>query len=603
MDVVLFAASGGLGSCLPISSSRDASSKSVRIALGLSLALFSLSILEICPSQWLVLLQPQDGGMTIAVAYEIILWLFCIGIVLILPAGIGRQIFQMTTAAARKNKEEDDADDKTKKQRRKRPWWIRYSWQFFLLVLSICYRVCLSPLVRLIQRQRQRYSNSELPTLVLAASQDGSTPKTSSRHGGPKTPTSGMAATLSSNVLGGIGGVITTLVLLQTLGSLVIPTTAFDAPILSIVVSWLCAVGLVLSSTLNGFGSVSLPYSCLAGLFLQPLAPQVVTRAELEYKRTRQALDTKLMELHGGDSTASLDIPPSAGGRRRSTHNKFTFADFNSDESSKRKQVLQTEIDFLDTLLGELKEDIVEMKYAQIQAAKARTTVGKIRSYIGFVFSIMLLIRLYMASRSILQESMGPRPERGDPITTALLWLTTSADHDSLVSNHDYNTLSQAISLLLTAVLSASQINTFLRTVAAVNRRILLMYRKCYCAPSTRNQSAAVGNDEHWDGNSSYHQIHSRVLAALTGCYFLSCVVLTKMNVPLQYRSSFSAALGGMEYSIRTPVVNFVFCISAGVSAMVLGLLFGIQRQNTKRHADEIAIIGGGSSGVGMDVC
>ena len=48
MDVVLLAASAGLGSFLPIQDSVQ-SSKSVRLALSLSFTLFSLSIIEAAP--------------------------------------------------------------------------------------------------------------------------------------------------------------------------------------------------------------------------------------------------------------------------------------------------------------------------------------------------------------------------------------------------------------------------------------------------------------------------------------------------------------------------------------------------------------------------
>lgn len=567
MDVVLFTASGGLGSFLPIQDSAQ-SSKSVRLALGLSFALFSLSILDVAPAQWLVFLDHDDGilssrgNLTVTGAYEIILWIFCIGIVIVLPAGVGGRLFQMSTSS-------QDADDKKKRLWSQSPWWIRYSWQSFLLVLSICYRLFLSPLVNLVKRKLQTMYPSE-PVLALSNSPDGSARLGGGSRHGPKTASGIMRISSKSVVLGGFCGVVTTLVILKTLGSLVISfPTQSSIHVLSTLVSWLCAAGLMISSVLNGFGSVSMPYSCLAGIFLEPIRPEVLARAELELRNTTKNMEGKLTDLHSDSITSLGDTS-----RRRSaaTHaGKIAFADYNSDEISKRKRKLQNEIDFLETLIGELKEDIVEMKSAQEQAAKARTTLGRIRSYVGLVFSIVLLVRLYMAAKSVVQVRYGPQQERGDPITTALLWL---AGHN-FVSSKDYNTLSQGISLLLTAFLSMSQIRMFLRTASSVNRRIMLITRKCYCTPRRHGEE------------STYYSIHTRVLAALTGCYFLSCVVLTKMNLPAQYRSSFSAALGGMEYSICIPVVNLVFCISAGVSAMVVSLLVGIQRQNTKRYADE----------------
>ena len=672
MDIVLLAASGGLGSFLPIQDSVQAS-KSVRLALGLSFTLFSLSIIEVAPSKWLVFLDREKNAdgllssstttvgnhhLTVTGAYAIVLWIFVIGILFVLPASVGGQVFQMAAAPSRNNKE-TDADDKYAKRWKLSPWWIRYSWQFTLLILSICYRIVLAPLVRLGLRQAQRFSPAMMEPILMMTNNnshtnshnnnDGSSSSSSSsRHGGPKSPTSNNnnhpEITLSSKsvILGGVCGIVSALIILKTLGSLVInlPRQRQQEmiPILSTLVSWLCAVGLMISSSLNGFGSVSLPYTCLAGLFLEPIRPEVLAKAEMELHSTTKSMELNITELHSdsfnnsssSSSSSSGLLGDSSAARRRTTVATTTgksgacFADFNSDESSKRKQVLKGEIDFLETLIGELKEDIVEMRHAQEQAASARTMSGKIRSYVGVLFSIILLVRLYMASISIIcqQQSnnnnnniiIGPQPERGDPITTALLWLS---GHHLLVSNEDYNTLSQGISLLLTAFLSASQIRTFLRTVSAVNRRVVLIYRKCYCTQRHRRRHQTEADESSYHQtteaaafsssheSSPYHQIHTRILAALTGCYFLSCVVLTKMNLPMQYRSSFAAALGGMEYSIRTPVVNLVFCCSAGISAMVLSLLFGIQRQNTKRHADEENVVFGTAAAAAMmmDVC
>jgi hypothetical protein len=523
------------------------------------------------------------GNLTVKGAYQIILFIFCVGIVGVLPFSVGAHTFErISSGALRRMMQVPDADDrKYSKQLWQSPWWLRLGLRVMWVLLKLCHRFMMAPLLRLVKRQIQKFLPSEPVLIMTVDSQEGN----GSRHG-PKTPTSGNGGNNGNNnlsknvVMGGLCGIVSTLILLKALGPLVIYFPTQTSPqILSTVISWLCAVGLLISSTLNGFGCVSLPHSCLSGLFLEPIRPEVLARAEMELRSTTKSYEAKLTELHS-DSGLSLDYSEPARQRKTVSHTsgKIAFADFNSDESTKRKRDLQNEIDFLDTLMAELKEDIAEMKYAQEQAASARSTMGKIRSYIGILFSVVLLIRLYTATLSILQGYyMGPEPARGDPITTALLWLTGH----NFVSDKDYNTLSQGISLLLTAVLSATQVRTFLRVVSALNRRILLIYRKCYCAPRRQQTGDALID------NDSYVKIHTRVLAAFTGCYFLSCVVLTKMNLPYEYRSSFSAALGGMEYSIRTPVVNLVFCTSAGVSAMILGLLFGIQRQNTKRHASD----------------
>ena len=70
----------------------------------------------------------------------------------------------------------------------------------------------------------------------------------------------------------------------------------------------------------------------------------------------------------------------------------------------------------------------------------------------------------------------------------------------------------------------------------------------------------------------------------------MSCIVMTKRILPLEYGSSFSRSMGGNEFVVQVAVANAAFCASAVVSAVVLGMLFGIQRQNTKRHVTDDTI-------------
>eukprot|EP00540_Astrosyne_radiata_P018111 CAMPEP_0116827770 /NCGR_PEP_ID=MMETSP0418-20121206/3288_1 /TAXON_ID=1158023 /ORGANISM="Astrosyne radiata, Strain 13vi08-1A" /LENGTH=369 /DNA_ID=CAMNT_0004456591 /DNA_START=375 /DNA_END=1484 /DNA_ORIENTATION=- len=366
------------------------------------------------------------------------------------------------------------------------------------------------------------------------------------------------------------------MLMLRTLGPLVVQVQSGHHQVLSTLVSWLCAIGLLISSVMNGFGCVSMPHSCLAGWSLESVRPEVIAGVELELQETIQSYESKVAELSNANN---LNLLP----RRKASFlpTRKTFSDY-SEESHQRKLMLQKELDFQDMLIGELRVDLMEMKHAHEAAVQARTPMGKVRMYVGITFSVVLLVRLYTAVMNILRGDAASLSARADPITTALMWLT---GHE-LVSQQDYNKFSQGISLLLTACLSISQVSTFLRTISSVNRRLSLVYRRCYCTTSS-----SVPRGEVEKHSPSDDRMYTRSLAALMGCYFVSCVVLTKMSLPIEYRSSFAAALGGMDFSIQSSVVNLVFCLSAGVSAAILGVLLGIQRQNTKRYAQEASTL------------
>lgn len=574
MDLLLFAASAGLGASLPKEDTAGAS-KSVKVALGLSLGLLSLSILEAAPSQWMVLLEHDNstvhphGSLTISGAYRLILWIVCTCIVVILPGSIGGHIFSEMLRIQRRKFA--DADEK-KYQRPpwRLPWWIRYLFRIAFSMILLMYRLVAVSSFRLIRRSLGRQSHE--PVLVMTNNDGGS--RHGSRHGGsrhgPKSPLNQRKDLLPFSrpfLLGSFAGILTTILLLRTLGPLVIEVRATQSQVLSTLVSWLCAVGLVISSVLNGFGCASMPYNFLVGWSLESVRPEAIARAERELNEANQSMESKLAELK---SDASMS--QSSTNWRHTSYAKKSFSDYGG-EAHQHKLMLQKEIDFLDVLTGELRVDIAEMKHSYETALQARTTLGRLRTYLGFVFSLVLLIRLYTSLLSILKGSIDDS-KKSDPVTTTLLWL---AGHH-YVSVDDYNKFSQGISLLLTAFLSVSQVRTLLGTVSSVTRRIDLIYKRCYC---TSKGAQALGFEQ------SYKHIYTRVVAALMGCYFVACVVLTKLNLPIEYRSEFGAALGGMAFTIRSSVVNLVFALSSAISAALMAILLGIQRQNSKRYANE----------------
>lgn len=387
-------------------------------------------------------------------------------------------------------------------------------------------------------------------------------------------------------VIGGLAGVSSVLVVVSSIGPLVVHTSA-GMSILAVVVSWLCAIGLLISSLLNGFGSVSMPYSYLAGLYLTPVRQEVITKLESELQSIRDAMAKKRVTYR--ELTVAVKQGCSGGPgtkpKKTSSFSNKTGRGFGGigEELGNRRQVLLSEIDFLENLCQDMKADIEELRYSQMLAAAARTSMGKVKSYIGLLFSIILLVRLGSAGLSILRSytedtSRHKVAHGGDIVTTGLLWLS---GHD-IVSQKDFTMLSQVVSLGLTALLAFTQVRTFFRTMAIVHRRIIRFYEKCYCiiktAPTTNTSSS---NDERSLGPGLF----SQVIAGATGCYFLSCIVLIKMMLPEEFCEDFASAMGGMDvFTIHASVVNTVFASSAGISLAILAMMFGIQRQNNLRH-------------------
>ena len=190
-----------------------------------------------------------------------------------------------------------------------------------------------------------------------------------------------------------------------------------------------------------------------------------------------------------------------------------------------------------------MSDDIDEMKHAQQLALKARTTLGRILWVLGIVFSIILVVRVVLAALSILRVSnKSISPRRDDPITMIVLWLT--GHH--IVSDEQYNIYLQGTSLILAGLLTISQVRNFFRVVGALGRKLSQMTGFTFDTKSDKMMG----------------EVSLLMSSFVMGCYFLSCVVVIKITLPLEYRSSFSAAVGNLnDFGFNSTLLNMVFCM------------------------------------------
>ncbi|KAG7360461.1 Abscisic acid G-protein coupled receptor [Nitzschia inconspicua] len=625
MDVFLLGTSISLSAYLPrFLFDSKMEQATLFLSMGLSLALFSLTLLEAMPKSTLMLLNSESSLRN---SYWLLLSALSIHILVVLPSLAGASVAEsFGDFFLPINRDRDDCKYPLLNWR-KLPWWIRFLVGLIQIVFRGIHRtICLfggkwgsssgtsSDLVMTIHDEKELHLSTTSSSDTFA---DGSlvTPSPSRRASSIVSLTSPLN---SNNIrrlqerrnvlltMGCLTGIVTILIALSTIGPMIVqPPAERETTTLSRIISWLCAVGLLLSSLLNGFGSVSLPFTYLSGIFLKPVRQETVTKMSSELRSMQEALAKKRMTVkelsveiasptsNSTTTTASRSSGVSINGGRSSmlafgslgfgkNNTSHTFSDIKEDIKN-RRQILQTEIEFLEDLIRETSLDIEEMKHSQSMAVAARTNTGRLKSWIGIVFSMILLLRLLNAGFSIWTSSTTwnvntlQKMSRNDIVTTALLWLT-GRDY---ISQKRYTMLSQMVSLGLTAVLSFSQVRMFLRTVAVVNRRLSSFWKKCWCGAA-----GASGSGGKVDSRDFSVSFHSQVISGFLGCYSVACIVLIKMMLPTKFSDSFSAALGETDiFTIHSSMVNVVFFFSAVISTSILGMLLGIQRQNNLRHA------------------
>lgn len=614
MDVLLAAASFGMSTYLPKcvhppqTKAIESTPLTIRVASCLSFLLLSLSIIDMLPLSWMVLLTE---GM-IPMAYRIVLILLVGSVLVYFPAVLGACIISGTLSSTSEEslRNKIGSGPASAPQRCRRPTWMAWlCWNAWSCISKVAIIVCRNVFIKPIYRITVRRSSSKsvLPTAM---------PPTPPPNGGSvfrfPTVTPSLLHLRLIPLMGSLAAIVITICVVSTVSPWFVRTTSIahhsyrTLPFLSVTVSWLCSVGIFLSSVVNGFGSVSLPYSCMAGLYLEPISDEAINRAQQELNTACQSIVDRRNELAQIANTAvSPAIPeaPRSGGdmRKKPIPSRFSFSSPNENRQSTRRKQLTQEIDFLTTLVRELEQEVSDMRQSQEMAAQARTRWGKFRSCIGIFFSFLLVVRLIGAAWFLWRHNHpveGGSHRGSDPVTMTVLWLIGH----NYVNQQQYNTLSQVISLVLTAYLSMSQVRTFIRAVDAVYRRIQGCCKPCH--PNETNDDSSLRFQSLY--NSLRNSGYTPLVASLMCCYFLACVVLTKLLVPASYRRALAVALettsvhpsataamvaeDGEEQllrfflRIRSYAVNTVFLITAVISTVALGMVLGLQRHQSMRH-------------------
>jgi hypothetical protein len=306
--------------------------------------------------------------------------------------------------------------------------------------------------------------------------------------------------------------------------------------------------------------------------------------------------------------------------------------DNNHDDNAKSKsnqqqqQQLHDKYIFLTNLVEDMNDDIHEMKSSNVLAMQARTIFGRVRGILGVIFSIILVVRVLLASTSFLSSSSSllPKvdssshlmrdnnndgdandPSSRDSLTNLLLLLV---GRNYMINNAaQYDQIRQMISLILAGILTISQINSFFRVVGALERKLhgtfLLgggtrtttsLYKSSVERQQQQQQQQQL---QQQSSDKSYRRGKNKVAILISsfvmGCYFLACVTVVKMNLPNEYRLSFLTALGvrsNFTYggsATHNQLFNKIFFVSSLISAITLASLFGIQHTNSNRYQVE----------------
>ncbi|XP_064470484.1 Golgi pH regulator-like isoform X2 [Ornithodoros turicata] len=307
------------------------------------------------------------------------------------------------------------------------------------------------------------------------------------------------------------------------------------------VISRVGVIGVTLMALLSGFGAVNYPYTSMA-YFMRPVTPADVQGLE---KKLIQTLDMIVMKKKRIALAMRERLQQSGGGRQSSgiwgMLKSVTYLPSGGTENIAQ---LKQEVNALEEFSRQLFLEAVDMHNMQERIQWSHTFKGKYFNFIGYFFSLYCMWKIFICTINIVFDRVG----KVDPVTRGMEIAVHYMGFDV-----DVKFWSQHISFILVGIIVITSI-----------RGLLITLTKFFYAISSSKSSNII----------------VLVLAQIMGMYFVSSVLLIRMNMPAEYRSIITEVLGELQFNFYHRWFDVIFLVSALSS---IGFLYLAHKQAPER--------------------
>lgn len=303
-------------------------------------------------------------------------------------------------------------------------------------------------------------------------------------------------------------------------------------------ISRIGVIGVTVMAALSGFGAVNYPYTSM-NIFMHPVTKYDIQAQE---RRLLQTIDVivnkkKRIALAERERVTSQDGDESGSRSRIWGLLRSVTASSPQGESL---AALKREVSALEELSRQLFLESVELQNQRERLEWASTFQGRFFNFMGYFFSMYCSWKIFISLVNIVFDRVG----RKDPVTKgmeiAVHWLGFDID---------VQFWSQHISFFLVGCIIFTSIRGF----------ILTLTRFFYAVSSSKSSNIIV-----------------LVLAQLMGMYFVSMVMLMRMNMPLEYRTIITQVLGDLQFHFYHRWFDVIFLVSA---LTTMGILYLAHKQ------------------------
>lgn len=309
------------------------------------------------------------------------------------------------------------------------------------------------------------------------------------------------------------------------------------------VISRVGVIGVTAMALLSGFGAVNCPYT-YSSYFLRQVTDSDIQMLERKLLQTNEMIISKKKRIAISkrlNTAKQAQVAPAPHGFWARIKNVASP----STNHSENVVLLQQEVIAHEELSRQLFLETVDLHATKERIRYSKTFKGKYFNVLGYFFSIYCMWKIFMCTINIIFNRVGKK----DPVTRCIEILV-----HYLGFEFDVTFWSQHVSFILVGVMIVTSI-----------RGLLITLTKFFYAISSSKSSNVIVMG----------------LAQIMGMYFVSSVLLMRMNMPASYREIITQVLGELQFRFYHRWFDVIFLISALSS---IGFMYLAHKQAPEKH-------------------
>ncbi|GLV42794.1 Golgi pH Regulator [Carabus blaptoides fortunei] len=305
-------------------------------------------------------------------------------------------------------------------------------------------------------------------------------------------------------------------------------------------ISRIGVIGVTVMAVLSGFGAVNYPYTSMA-YFIRDVNPADVMSTEKRLMQTMDMIIIKKKRI----ALAKKSVPNDDGQK------KGIWGVLASVGTSKGNQEniyqLKQEISALEELSRQLFLEAHDTHNALEKIEWSKSWTGKYFNFLGYFFSLYCMWKIFICTINIVFDRVGKKDPVTRGIEIAVHWM--GFDIDVIF-------WSQHVSFFLIGCI----------VVTSIRGLLLTLTKFFYKVSSSKSSNIIV-----------------LVMAQIMGMYFVSSVLLMRMNMPAEYRIIITQVLGDLQFNFYHRWFDVIFLVSALTSILTLYLAHKPTEKRTDR--------------------